>query len=210
MWSGPTALHLLLPGLVALILLCRPLFASLRPMNACGLPMLTGWPTRSHAMQWWRGAEAMRPRLAKVQAQAPPRVLAAQSVMPDLALQSGKPCDRDPSHVVLGSGGSGWNGQTGPEVRGLDQLLAHPAKLGHALGNGAGVYAGGPPFDVSAVNKTYTYPAPDTHRAIRYCETASFVPCQTLTTLDGLATHRVQTGPNFECADSMPAFDDKT
>ena len=76
-----------------------------RLMTERDLAMLYEWLNRSHIVEWWGGEEARR--LADVQEQYLPNVLAQEVRPPYIAMLNGEPIRYAQSYVALGSG-DGW------------------------------------------------------------------------------------------------------
>jgi AacA4 family aminoglycoside N(6')-acetyltransferase len=174
---------------------------TLRLMTEQDLPVLHDWLNRSHIVEWWGGDEA-RPTLAEVQEHYLPRVLAAESVTPYIAMLDQEPIGFAQSYVALGSGDGWWEDETDPGVRGIDQSLANPSQLGQGLGTKLVRALVEMLFTDSTVTKIQTDPSPANLRAIRCYEKAGFVRLRTITTPDGPAVYMVQTRQSFEHARS--------
>jgi hypothetical protein len=68
-------------------------------MTEHDLPMLHDWLNRPHIFEWW-GGEAERPTLDEVLKHYLPRVLAAESVTPYIAMLEGEPIGYAQSYVA--------------------------------------------------------------------------------------------------------------
>jgi AacA4 family aminoglycoside N(6')-acetyltransferase len=169
----------------------------LRLMTEQDLPMLHDWLNRPHIVEWWGGEQA-RPSLDDVIRHYLPRVLAAESVTPYIAMQGHEPIGYAQSYVALGSGDGWWEDETDPGVRGIDQSLADPDRLGHGLGTQLVRALVEQLFADPAVTKVQTDPEPGNHRAIRCYEKAGFVQQKVIATPDGPAVYMVQTRQAFE------------
>lgn len=168
----------------------------LRLMTEHDLPMLHDWLNRPHIVEWWGGEDA-RPTLADVQRHYLPRVLAAESVTPYIALLGDEPIGYAQSYVALGSGDGWWEDETDPGVRGIDQSLADPARLGQGLGTQLVRALVERLFCDPSVTKIQTDPAPGNRRAIRCYEKAGFVQQKVIDTPDGPAVYMVYTRAAF-------------
>jgi len=82
------------------------------------------------------GGEEARPTLAEVRQHDSPRSLAESSVIPNIAMLGAEPIGYAQSYVALGSGDGWWEDESDPGIRGNDQSLADPARLGKGLGTG--------------------------------------------------------------------------
>lgn len=174
---------------------------TLRLMNEQDFPMLHDWLNRPHIVEWWGGDEA-RPTLSDVQEEYLPSALAKESVTAYIATLDNEPIGYAQLYIALGSGGGGWENETDPGVRGIDQSLANPSHLGKSLGTKLVRALVEMLFKDPEVPKIQTDPSPDNLRAIRCYEKAGFVRQKTIDTPDGPAVYMVQTQRAFEQARS--------
>lgn len=172
---------------------------ALRLMTEADLVMLHDWLNRPHIVEWWGGEEA-RPTLQEVRQRYLPRILAAESVTPYIAMLDGIPIGYAQSYVALGSGDGWWEGETDPGVRGIDQSLADPSQLGKGRGSMVAGALVDLLFQDPQVTKIQTDPSPNNLRAIRCYEKAGFVRVKTISTPDGPAVYMVQTRRSYERA----------
>jgi AacA4 family aminoglycoside N(6')-acetyltransferase len=172
---------------------------TLRLMTQHDLPMLHEWLNRPHIVEWW-GGDDERPTLNEVLEHYLPRVMAAESVTPYIAMLGDQPIGYAQSYVALGSGDGWWEDETDPGVRGIDQSLANPVQLNKGLGTILVRTLVETLFADSAVTKIQTDPSPNNFRAIRCYEKAGFVQQGVITTPDGPAVYMVQTRQAFESA----------
>lgn len=172
---------------------------TLRLLTVHDLPMLHGWLNRPHIVEWW-GGEAERPTLDEVLHDYDPERRAAERVTAYIAMLGDEPIGYCQSYVAMGSGEGWWEDETDPGVRGIDQSLADPARLGQGLGTRLVSALVAHLFADPAVTKIQTDPAPHNARAIRCYEKAGFVSQGLITTPDGPALYMVQTRADFERA----------
>lgn len=168
-----------------------------RPLTEADLPLLHDWLNRPHIVEWWSG-DVNRPTLADVTAHYLPRIRGQETVTPLIAMLDGEPIGYAQSYVAMGSGDGWWEDETDPGVRGIDQCLADPARLGQGLGTRMVRALAAHLFADPAVTRIQTDPAPHNHRAIRCYEKAGFVRQKLITTPDGSAVYMVMTRESFE------------
>ena len=175
----------------------------LRPMTEQDLSLLRDWLNRPHIVEWW-GGEANRPSLADVTAHYLPRIRGQETVTPYIVMLDGELIGYAQSYVAMGSGDGWWEDETDPGVRGIDQSLADPARLGQGLGTRMVRALAAHLFGDPAVTKIQTDPSPNNHRAIRCYEKAGFVRQKLITTPDGPAMYMVLTRERFEGSVASP------
>jgi AacA4 family aminoglycoside N(6')-acetyltransferase len=168
---------------------------TLRLMVDDDIPMLHDWLNRPHIVEWW-GGEAERPSLEEARAKYLPRILAAERVIPYIAMVESTPIGYAQSYVALGSGGGWWTEETDPGVRGIDQSLADPELLGKGWGTKLVSALVDLLFLDPAVTKIQTDPAPNNARAIRCYEKAGFRQVKTVVTPDGPAVYMLRERPD--------------
>jgi aminoglycoside 6'-N-acetyltransferase-1b/aminoglycoside 6'-N-acetyltransferase-2 len=171
----------------------------LRPLEESDLPMLHAWLNRPHIVEWW-GGEAERPSLEEVLDDYRPEALARHGVTAYLVLLGDEPVAYAQSYVAMGSGDGWWQDETDPGVRGIDQSIADPARLGQGLGTRLVRALAARLFADPAVTAIQTDPAPHNARAIRCYEKAGFVAQRTIHTPDGPALYMRMTREDFERA----------
>jgi aminoglycoside 6'-N-acetyltransferase Ib len=172
---------------------------TLRLMADDDIPMLHDWLNRPHIVEWWGGEEA-RLTLAQTRDEYSPGVMAKANVTPYIAMLGDEPIGYAQSYVALGSGGGWWEEITDPGVRGIDQLLADPARLGQGLGTHMVAALVEHLFSDPDVTAIQTDPSPANVRAIRCYEKVGFQQIKTMTTPDGAAVYMFQSRAQWERA----------
>ncbi|MCA0242043.1 MAG: aminoglycoside 6'-N-acetyltransferase [Proteobacteria bacterium] len=172
---------------------------TLRLMTEHDLSMLHQWLNRPHIVEWWGGE---RPSLQAVHEHYLPRVLAQESVVPYIGLLDGMPFAYAQSYVALGSGDGWWPDETDPGVRGIDQFIALPERLGQGLGTQLVRALVSTLFSNPEVTKVQTDPAPHNLRAIRCYENAGFRQVKQIVTPDGPAIYMLHDRPSSPSAAS--------
>jgi AacA4 family aminoglycoside N(6')-acetyltransferase len=172
---------------------------TLRLLTDDDIPMLHDWLNRPHIVEWWGGEEA-RLTLAQTKEEYSPNVMAKANVTPYIAMLGDEPIGYAQSYVALGSGGGWWEKITDPGVRGIDQSLADPTRLGQGLGTHMVAALVERLFNDPTVTAIQIDPAPTNLRAIRCYEKAGFQQIKTMTTPDGAAVYMFQTRASWERA----------
>lgn len=161
---------------------------SLRLMTKDDLPMLHGWLSHPHVVQWWGDAEDISTLDS---------LLTDEKVTPYIAMLGTRAIGFAQSYIALGSGDGWWENETDPGMRGIDQFLAYPTDLNRGFGTQLVRALVRQLFSDLAVTKIQTDPAPTNLRAIRCYEKAGFVQGDVITTPDGLALYMIQTRHDF-------------
>ena len=163
----------------------------LRLMTADDIPMLAEWFRRPHVLEWWDAEEAALP-LEQIRALYLPEAMALEKVTPYIAMHDGRPLGYAQSYVAMGSGGGWWETETDPGVRGIDQFIAVPEKLGQGLGTALVKELVRMLFADDTVTLVQTDPDPTNARAIRCYEKAGFRRLRSIVTPDGPAEYMVR------------------
>jgi AacA4 family aminoglycoside N(6')-acetyltransferase len=163
----------------------------LRPMTDADIPMLHGWMRRPHVLEWWDADEAALP-LERIRERYCAESLAAGKVTPYIVLHDGQPLGYAQSYVAMGAGGGWWEDEVDPGVRGIDQFIADPGKLGQGLGTRMVKRLVQMLFADPAVTKVQTDPDPANARAIRCYQKAGFHAVRVIGTPDGAALYMMQ------------------
>ncbi|HEX6532982.1 MAG TPA: GNAT family N-acetyltransferase [Gemmatimonadaceae bacterium] len=156
---------------------------SFRPLAIADLPMLHEWLTRPHVAEWWTPTPSPR----EVEEEFGALVAGDSAVRPYIALEDGVPVGYIQSYVAMGAGGGWWPDERDPGVRGIDQFLADPGRLGRGLGTAMVRAFVDELFADPAVTRVQTDPDPNNARAIRCYERAGFRRVGEVTTPDGRA-----------------------
>jgi AacA4 family aminoglycoside N(6')-acetyltransferase len=163
----------------------------LRLMTSGDLSMLHDWLNRPHIVEWW-GGEGERPSMRDVVARYAPQVMAEHNVTPYIALLNDEPFAYAQSYVALGAGGGWWEEITDPGVRGIDQSIAEPDKLGRGYGTRLVRTLVDRLFTDPAVTRVQTDPAPGNARAIRCYQKAGFRVVSEIMTPDDPALYMIR------------------
>jgi RimJ/RimL family protein N-acetyltransferase len=154
-----------------------------RPLADDDLSLLHGWLGRPHVAEWW----SPTPTLAELTEEYGPLTGGRASTKPYLVLVEGEPIGFIQSYVALGSGDGWWEDERDPGVRGIDQFLAHPDRLGRGLGTAMVRTFVRRLFADPTVTRVQTDPSPENARAIRCYGKAGFRPVREIITPDGPA-----------------------
>jgi aminoglycoside 6'-N-acetyltransferase-1b len=159
---------------------------SFRPLVEADLPLLHEWIQRPHLIEWWgrgHGAGSLEDTRRKYL----PRLKPGCSVKGYIALQAGEPLGFIQSYVAVECGSGWWEDETDPGVRGIDQFIAEPSKLGRGFGSRMVSAFVRELFRDPSVTRVQTDPDPGNIRAIRCYEKAGFHRIGNITTPDGIA-----------------------
>jgi RimJ/RimL family protein N-acetyltransferase len=154
-----------------------------RPLATADLPLLHEWLGRPHVAEWW----APTPSLAEVEQEFRPLIGDQSTTRPYIVLGDGAPIGYIQSYIAMGSGDGWWPDEQDPGVRGIDQFLAHPARLGRGIGTGMVRAFVQLLFADPAVTRLQTDPSPRNRRAIRCYEKVGFRAVGEVDTPDGRA-----------------------
>lgn len=153
-----------------------------RPLAEPDLPLLHEWLSRPHVATWW----ARELSVDDVREKYLPRI-AGGTVRPYVAWIGGEPIGYVQSYVAAGAGDGWWENEHDPGVRGIDQFLADPARLGQGLGTAMVSQFVAQLFGDPAVTRVQADPRTDNARAIRCYEKAGFRSNGVVQTPDGAA-----------------------
>lgn len=164
-----------------------------RPLARADFPLLREWLARPHVREWWD-----RPSARDFELEYGAVVDGRDSTRAVIALLDGEPIGFIQRYIAMGSGGGWWEGETDPGVRGIDQFLADPARLGQGLGTRMVRAFVDSILEDPAITKVQVDPSPDNARAIRCYEKAGFRAVGEVDTPDGRALLMVVTrdGPS--------------
>jgi RimJ/RimL family protein N-acetyltransferase len=155
-----------------------------RPLCARDLPLLHEWLTRPHVAEWW-GAPASR---AEVEADYAPALAGTVPHWCYLAYAGGRPLGFIQAYAPVGFHDQGWwRDEHDPGVRGIDQFIADPDRLGQGLGAAMVRGFAAHLFADPAVTRVQTDPDPANVAAIRCYEKAGFRAAGEVDTPDGRA-----------------------
>jgi RimJ/RimL family protein N-acetyltransferase len=158
------------------------------PMTEADVPMVAEWLGRPHVTEWW----GPRPSTDEVRE----RYLSGDgSTVSYLAYLGDEAVGFIQSYIAMGSGDGWWTEETDPGVRGIDQLLADPARLGRGLGAQLVAEFVAFLFEDPSTTKVQADPAVGNARAIRSYEKVGFRRVGTVTTPDGEAMLMVMDRP---------------
>ena len=149
------------------------------PLTEADLAMLDGWLRRPHVAAWWGPADAID--------ELRQDFLAGGTTRAFIARMGGEAIGFVQCYVVMGSGDGWWEGETDPGARGIDQFLAHEARLNQGLGRAMVKSFVERLFEDPAVTVVQTDPSPDNPRAIRCYVAAGFEAVGEVRTPDGPA-----------------------
>lgn len=153
------------------------------PLEMADLPMLHGWVSRPHWIEWWGPPDP----LEVVEKDYGAWIADPSKVHPHIALFDGKPFGYIQSYIAMGSGGGWWAQETDPGVRGIDQSIANAAQLNCGLGTAMVLAFVKKLFEDPQVARIQTDPDPRNMRAIRCYEKAGFHAVGEVQTPDGVA-----------------------
>ena len=160
-----------------------PEIPTFRPLTRQDLAMVHQWLQRPHVAEWWPDP----PTLVELERDYLPREMHESSTRAYIAVLASEPLDFIQSFVALGSGNGGWEKETDPGTRGIDQFLANADQLGRGLGSTMVNSFVEQLFQDPAVTKVQTDPSPDNVRAIQSYQRAGFVIHSEILTPDGPA-----------------------
>ena len=156
-----------------------------RPITLADLPLLHGWLSRTHVIEWWCEPQSL-----------------AETVEEYSTIVAGTPAHNCYLATLGDFGPIGfiqsytpaafheegwWLDEHDPGVRGIDQFLANANQINQGLGTILVRQFVASLFDEPSVTRIQTDPAPNNHRAIRCYEKAGFRAIGEIDTLDGRA-----------------------
>jgi RimJ/RimL family protein N-acetyltransferase len=155
-----------------------------RALERADLAMLHEWLSRPHVVEWWEPAPTMR----QVEDDYRESLDGDQRHRCYIALDERGPIGFIQSYVPAAFHADGWwLGEHDPGVRGIDQFLADPDRLGQGLGTAMVREFVTRLFDDPAVTRIQTDPDPANARAIRAYEKVGFRAAREITSPDGRA-----------------------
>lgn len=160
------------------------------PLTEADLPLLHTWLNRPHVVAWWQGEASVD----EVREKYLPR-LTSDTVRPYLARLDHIPVGYIQAYLAVEDDQGWWQGQVDPGVRGIDQFLADPGRLGQGLGTAMVSQFTGLLFRDPQVTRVQADPHPANARAIRCYEKAGFLEAGRLITPDGPALLMVRDRP---------------
>jgi RimJ/RimL family protein N-acetyltransferase len=150
-----------------------------QPLDETCLPLLHAWLQRPHVAAWWGPADSVD--------ELREDFLGGGSTRAFIAHLDGRPVGFVQCYVVKGSGDGWWEDETDPGARGIDQFLAHEARLNQGLGRAMVRAFVDQLFADPAVSVVQTDPSPANARAIRCYAAAGFQAVGEVVTPDGPA-----------------------
>ena len=170
----------------------EPLNIVFEPLTARDLPLLHQWLACPHVAKWW----GPTPSLAEVEEDFLPSIAGTIAHHCYLAIRDAAPVGFIASYAPADWHHEGWwLDQHDPDVRGIDQFLAHSDQLDQGLGTAMIRTFVARLFADPAVNRVQTDPSPANRRAIRCYEKAGFRPVREIDTPDGRALLMVADRP---------------
>ncbi len=165
-----------------------------RPLAGSDLPLLAEWRGRPHLAEWG-GAGASPEAIREEYLPAAPGPAGAR---PFLAFLDGRPVGYIQVYDASAGDPAWWPDHPGPGVRGIDQFLADPARLGRGLGTAMVRQFAAQVFEDPRVTEIRLDPRTENLRAVRCYRKAGFREVGPIVTPDGPAVLMVLDRAAFE------------